>query len=556
MHVATKEWFAAANGASVSSMVIYSCNWKNITCNRRVVSNANSPTGSSLPGHSLTYWPLNDYLYLTYIPNGGYFGYSALHRCSLNSYGDITGNPICTESQFADLDKNNQPADTPSIAFAGYLGSVVVLYRNIGHEGLIFVQYDADLSGDPKYYQYNSPKYNMRGYDSTSSPGILNIDPATVLMRTVYTYTNVSDAMYHLHIGDVDIFPSKVTASSILSFSPGYSVFYPPPLRPECVGTPVDTILSCHAVIRNGACTQAWIFSGGGLTHPYIEHQPCYPKEGYGLKSVYQRLTNPNSQYACVVLDNSKPPFTYFDDGPSIPLAADLLVNIVSSGIPYIPVPSTPLSSIVASALPAIFSSKNSLPGNISPGLLFAATSSRLAFWPGGIAHDYCYHNTVHYKGYNKDMCDAMVYKRWAIACASNYVSILFGIISDIAKEKFPGESVAECEVLAFLYYVVLRTSNTAQQAYLASNSNVSAPSFSSIPDGFSFGNRPPDPSLLHQNAVLVNSTAYRDSNNAVKTNLTRYVQLLSTNPLISTPVPVPAPPFAPSFAPPPFRGM
>ena len=290
-------------------------------------------------------------------------------------------------------------------------------------------------------------------------------------------------------------------------------------------------------------------FSGGDLAQPYFERQPCYSKRGYGLPAVYPRATNPALQYACVYLDDSNPPLTYFDDGPSIPLVADALENLVLSGVLVPPTAATDISSIITTGLPVGLATIGTILGDISPGALFAATSARAVFWGGGRAHDYCYHNTVHYPGFDKDHCDAMVYKRWALACLETYASDVFQIIEDVAEGNFPGEPLIGCEVLAFLYYIALRTTNEAQQAYLASNSDVHSPQFSDIPDGSgdSFGNRAPDPSLIRQNAELINSTIYTDSNGKSRANLTHYSALLLSSPLIPSPAPPPVP-FPPGY--------
>jgi len=543
LHIATQEEIAPF--AVAEPVVIYSCDWAAATCTRRVVPTAAAQLSPS--GPALAHWPLNDYLYVAYIQGAGSYTVEAIIRCALSATGDLVDSDLCADSQFP-YNEDFIASGTPSIAFAAHLGAVVVAYANLRPEGLLFVQYDADFSGDAKLYNYITPLAGQVGEDGIRCPALFNIDARTNLMRLAYEYNSLEhvQSIFNLYVGEVDVFPSQPGDQSVLSLSPGYAKWYPPPLRQECLGTAVDVVASCPSVLApyTNNCVQAWLFSGGDLAQPYFEYQPCYPKAGYGLQAVYPRASNPQSSYACVYLDDSNPPLTYFDDGPSIPLFSDAILNLLLGQIPPLPTPSTDLSSIIATVLPSLAGSTDSLLGEVNPGVLFAATSARLTFWGGGRAHDFCYHNTVHYPGFDKDMCDAMVYKRWALACVDSVFSDIFGIISDLAQGYFPGESIIECEALAFIYYVVLRTSEAAQQAYLSSNSDVDSPQFSDIPDGLGdfAANNAPDPSLIKQNAELINSTIYTDNTGQLRVNLTQYSALLLSNPLIPSPAPPPAP--------------
>ena len=341
LHIATHE--SESSLAGDETVVIYSCDWAAATCVRRPVP----PTGPGLfvSGPALAHWPLNDYLYVAYNLEAGPYSFEAITRCALSEAGDLV-ETTCADPQLPFLDEISAYG-TPSIAFADHLGAVVVTYTALNPQGLLFVQYDADFSGDAKLYNYVTPLASQVGADSVRCPALFDINAATNLMRLSYEYNTVSVVIFSLYVGEVNVFPSQPGGESLLFLSPGYAKWYPPPLRQECLGTEVDVVAGCPSILApfNNNCIQAWLFSGGDLAQPYFEYQPCYPKAGYGLPAVYPRASNPQSSHACVYLDDSSPPLTYFDDGPSIPLVADAILDVLLGQLPMPPTPSTELSS-------------------------------------------------------------------------------------------------------------------------------------------------------------------------------------------------------------------
>ena len=251
LHIATQEFLPFSNSQTV---VIYSCEWAAASCTRRLV-----PATLAFSGPALAHWPLNDYLYVAYNQGAGSYTIGSISRCALTEMGDVDDTDLCTGSQAAGA-MESIVSSTPSIAFADHLGAVVVANINIQTmgAGLLFIQYDADFSGDAKLYRYETPLASQVGADSVSCPAIFDVDPATTLMRLSYVYT--VDAVFALLVGEVDAFPSQFEAQSLLFFSPGYAPWYPPPLRQECGGTIVDVVASCPAVLTNGVCSQAWLF--------------------------------------------------------------------------------------------------------------------------------------------------------------------------------------------------------------------------------------------------------------------------------------------------------
>ena len=392
-----------------------------------VVDTANGGLVSAI---SSAYLPNANTYYMAYsLTDGGDGQHTGfyLRWCNLKSDGSIN---VCNNLQ-STLTNDAYISGDPSISLASYLNSIVVAYMvtglgDIPNSAVRVIRYDAGKENNPLHYK-------VKGFNSLGAAKLLNIDPtsATITMVSTVSYAY---GPYYFYTSYIDMFPSVKGDTPFYKVSLGYKGSYPQ--HGTCHGLVADEVSTCTSrMSKDGTYFQRVIFTGKNFKPPKVEDQPCAVK----LLS-YPRGSNPHSTNACI---GNIGKYSYFDDGPSVPVFGRLLTDIL---------------------------------------LFVVAQETSLVYWRGGVLHDWCYHNTVAepFKYNDKGRCDNLALTAWLNDCKNHKKKLFFdtskSLLVSILIDIFSFIGDITCDLVAEGYYAAIHDTGVADGAYVATNSNITIP--------------------------------------------------------------------------------